>query len=207
MLDIYVINLLERSDRYDNIKNIFKNFNIIRVDAVKRKYGAVGCFESHVKCIKIAKEKKLKNILVIEDDCIPYHDEKNFCERLVKIKNILDNNDDWDIYVGQSSKIEECDIKEYLNIDNEKFVKVTKSYGFIMVCYNEKVYDFFINSDPRICPIDKIWSDKLTALLSVPFIVEQIDGYSNISNRPISVKGRIKLYNNLILDHITKYES
>ena len=60
MFDIYCINLEERKDRLTNIKKVFKDFNIIRVDAIKRKRGHIVCFLSHQKCIKIAKEKKIK---------------------------------------------------------------------------------------------------------------------------------------------------
>lgn len=35
MFDIFVINLLERTDRFDEIKKIFKNFNLIRINAIK----------------------------------------------------------------------------------------------------------------------------------------------------------------------------
>ena len=78
MFDIYVINLEERTDRWDNITKIFKNFNLIKLNAIKHKKGAIGCFLSHQECLKIAKLKKLQNIFVIEDDCTCYLTENNF---------------------------------------------------------------------------------------------------------------------------------
>ena len=42
MNEIYVINLEERTDRWDQMKILYPEFNLIRVDAVKHEKGAVG---------------------------------------------------------------------------------------------------------------------------------------------------------------------
>lgn len=47
MIDIYVINLDERTDRLKRIYQDFKNFNLIRVSAVKHANGHIGCLLSH----------------------------------------------------------------------------------------------------------------------------------------------------------------
>ena len=52
------------------IKTFGNDFNLIRVDAIKHTNGHIGCFLSHKKCLQIAKELGLKNIIVMEDDCI-----------------------------------------------------------------------------------------------------------------------------------------
>ena len=71
MLDIYVINLSERTDRWEQIiTELGTDFNLIRVNAVKHEIGTIGCFMSHQKCIQIAKDNGLSSIIVAEDDCI-----------------------------------------------------------------------------------------------------------------------------------------
>lgn len=200
MLDIYVINLEERQDRFEKIKDTFKNFNIIRIDAIKHEKGYIGCFLSHLECIKIAKENNLKNILVIEDDCIPYYTENNFESRLIKIKNILDNRDDWDIFLGCSSRYFDSSIISYIIIDDEKFVKTSFSYTTNMICYNSKIYDFFLNAIINV-PIDLYWNSKIIAFLSVPFIATQDEGYSNIAKKKISLKHKIVSCNDNLLQY------
>ena len=37
MLDLYVINLKERTDRLENIKRLFNNYNIIQVEGLSMK--------------------------------------------------------------------------------------------------------------------------------------------------------------------------
>jgi GR25 family glycosyltransferase involved in LPS biosynthesis len=187
-IDIYVINLEERKDRWEEIQKNFKNFNLIRVEAIKRKNGARGCFLSHIKCLKIAKEKNLKNIIVIEDDCKPVED---FYKRLLTIKKYLDENNSWSIYLGGTNRVFLSDIQNNFIFDNEKFVEVDKGFMFHFICYNNTIFDFFLekenNSD---IPIDKIWHGNFNALVSVPFIAYQNDGFSNILNKAVSYNGK-----------------
>jgi hypothetical protein len=208
MFDIYVINLEERIDRFNQIKENFKNFNLIRVNAVKHVNGSIGCFLSHQECIKIAKQNNMKNIFVIEDDCIPYYDEKNFEERICKIKKILDTYNDWNIFLGGPNKVFSHDVIEIVNIDDENFVKAKKGYATHMICYNENSFDFFlsINVFDNI-PIDICWHNKLTAIIPIPFIAAQIDGYSNIVNLPKSYRGRTMSSNNNLVKYIKDYNN
>jgi hypothetical protein len=188
-IDIYVINLEERKDRWEYIEKNFSNFNLIRVDAIKKKKGAHGCFLSHIKCIKIAKEKKLKNIIIIEDDCKPMN---NFYERLIIIKKYLDENDTWSIYLGGTSKVFDTNVINNFIFNGEKIVEVDKGYMTHFICYNHSVYDFFLERENNFeIPIDKIWHENFNALVSVPFIAFQCDGYSNILNKPTSTVGRM----------------
>ena len=64
MTEIYVINLEERTDRWEQMKKLYPEFDLIRVDAVKHEKEAVGCFLSHKKCIQIAKEKGFQVIFI-----------------------------------------------------------------------------------------------------------------------------------------------
>ena len=70
--EIYCINLINRKDRLNRMKNIFNKLDII--DKVnfhiveKHKYGSrYGCFNSHLECLEKAKSDY---IIIFEDDCI-----------------------------------------------------------------------------------------------------------------------------------------
>ena len=193
--DFAVINLKERKDRWDKVVNNFNDFKLLRIDAVKHDNGAVGCFMSHQKAISLAKSLKLKYIFVLEDDCIP---TENFKERFKIIKEYLNSNNDWDLYLGGGIiKPAWCNgwannFKKHFNYKYEKFVEISKSYGFHFVCYNESVYDFFLNINVYDTPIDKIWWRNKKTIISYPFIGIQDEGYSDIQERCTSTKGKTK---------------
>lgn len=69
---IYCINLIERKDRYELSKKVFKKFNIpVRYYQPNRhKNGDQGCFNSHVAICKEAMENKYNRIIIFEDDII-----------------------------------------------------------------------------------------------------------------------------------------
>ena len=51
----FVINLDERTDRWENIQQTFNFFNLQRIEAVKYTPGWFGCLQSHIKCLHEAK--------------------------------------------------------------------------------------------------------------------------------------------------------
>ena len=93
---IFYINLKRDVERNENVLSQFKEFNITnyeRFEAVEcteipdrslwrnfleeeDKYvkGSIGCRESNLAIIKLAKERKYKRILVLEDDIMMIHD-------------------------------------------------------------------------------------------------------------------------------------
>ena len=70
---IFYINLDKRNDRKDEIEKELTNYNLFnnseRFPAIyTQEQGCVGCSMSHLAVIKIAKERKYKQILILEDD-------------------------------------------------------------------------------------------------------------------------------------------
>jgi GR25 family glycosyltransferase involved in LPS biosynthesis len=208
MLDIYVINLIERTDRMDDIKNLFSNdFNIIGIDAIKNEIGWKGCFLSHLKCIQLAKDNNLKNIIVMEDDCIPFDNYDAFKTRLYNIKKYLDNNDDWNIFLGGTFTTKIFSIIRKIDYELENIYEINQGYCFHLVIYNNICYDYFLKAE-IIKPIDNIWNEKFNALITLPFIANQKDNYSDISNNIQSnFSKKIRLTNKRLTTHFIKYEN
>jgi hypothetical protein len=78
-IPIYIINLLEHTEKYDKLYNSLSNNNftkIYRFDAIKDKNPVVGCAKSHMAVLS-----QNKNIdtpyIVLEDDCILNSDDTN----------------------------------------------------------------------------------------------------------------------------------
>ena len=98
------------------IKTFGNDFNLIRVDAIKHTNGHIGCFLSHKKCLQIAKELGLKNIIIMEDDCtLNLLYKYNFSLKLLNINNFLDSYDNWDIFLGGYNKTQGTDIIKKTN--------------------------------------------------------------------------------------------
>lgn len=201
MLDIYVINIKERVDRKEKLLELFKeyvNINLIFVEAIKHENGAIGCFLSHKKCLKIAKEKNLKNIIVLEDDCMPATD---FYNRLIKIKEYLDKKNNWDILLGGVFKI--SSVKLELKDTPEKLYYIKRGCCTQLVFYNNKSYDFFLNYDETSNPIDHAWHNNFFAILPIPFLAYQYDSFSTIQNKwNGELENFLVTYENRIKDYI-----
>lgn len=195
LFDFAVINLKERTDRWEKIINNFNSYKILKINAIKEEEGYIGCFKSHQRAILLAKQLKLKKIFVLEDDCIPC---KNFESRFTIIKKYLESHSNWDLYLGggiikpEWSKGWENNFKGTFKFNYENFIEINKCYGLHFVCYNESVYDFFLNINIYDTPIDKIWWRNKKTIISYPFIGTQDEGYSDIQERCTSTKGKTK---------------
>ena len=87
---IIFINLKHRLDRKKEITLELDNFNLKyeNFEAISHTNGAIGCSKSHLQVLKIAKEKRYKNILVLEDDFHFIVDKKVFYSEIKKLKNV-----------------------------------------------------------------------------------------------------------------------
>ena len=198
-MDIYVINLIERKDRLEHIKKNFLEYNIIPVEAIKHIEGYKGCFLSHKKCIQIAKEKKLKYIIVIEDDCSPL---ENFTKRLDNILFFLDSYDNWDLLLGGGFHICPFHIQGKIQNSDENLYKINGGYCTHFVIYNNTSYDYFLDQDISR-PIDHTWQNNLQCIVPVPFIATQFDNFSDISNSIETTFSRRIILNNKRLSNYT----
>ena len=70
--EIYCINLDRRPQRWEMAQKEFDKLGILdkvkRFSAIDDLGGKRGCFESHMKIIHMAKENKLDNVFIFEDD-------------------------------------------------------------------------------------------------------------------------------------------
>ena len=110
-IEVYYINLEKRKDRKKRIETELKklknvknfNFKINRFNAIKNDiHGGIGCGKSHINILKLAKEKNLPWVVIIEDD-IAVKDLN-----LNNYFKIIHNIPDWDVFIlsghGKSEK-------------------------------------------------------------------------------------------------------
>jgi hypothetical protein len=200
MDNIFVINLEERKDKMEHINKTFGNyFNINRVSAIKDNEGWKGCLQSHLKCIKYAKDNNLKYIVVFEDDCKPVGE--NWFERFKNIKeNIFDKKDDWDIFLGGSIKTSIKHITKY-NFESDNIFNIVRSYNTHCIVYNHTCYDFFLNSNNDL-PIDVLWYQKVKCIIPLPFLFSIISTVSDIDKKYVKHHNKLIGNQNKLIQHI-----
>lgn len=198
-MDAYIINLDTRPDRFQQLtSHFFDKFNLIRISAVnmnselKKTYyndiklsnGQLGCALSHMKILNLAKQRGLKTVLTMEDDCKP---SENFSS-WPKVKEWLDNNlDKWDIYNGGTvayNYVDKKTIKPICKINNDIQFYKTYSMSSQFWYINSKCFDKLLSwENKKSAVIDEFPMDlKLEVITSTPFITTQETGLSDISN-------------------------
>lgn len=67
----FYINLKHRTDRKQEMENEFQKMNITpyeRFDAIKNSFGALGCSQSHIQCVKLGMASGAEHVVIFEDD-------------------------------------------------------------------------------------------------------------------------------------------
>jgi len=194
---IYCINLDRRTDRWDETQTELKKWGleneVVRYSGIdgnslknetQIKGGELGILNTHLKIINESKEKKYKNILILEDDI-------EFTEKiklLDEYMSIVPN--DWDmIYFGGNHNKH---MGKKINYLNDKIIKLEETYGIHCVAINNSIYDLILNViDKRKKPIDVYYADiqkNYNCYGFNPSIALQRVSYSDIQNKVMDYK-------------------
>ena len=188
---IIYVNLDKRSDRLEEISNELKRYNLYdkaeRFSAIYHPSGTVGCGKSHLNILKMAKEKKYKNILILEDDFYFVVSKDEFESNL---RLFFENVKKFDVcmFSYNLKKSEPCEYSFLL-----KVVEGQTSSGYLV---NENYYDSLINLYEEAIPLlestgihwiyanDQIW--KKLQMIDTWYcfrnrLGKQRDGFSDIS--------------------------
>jgi hypothetical protein len=192
MIDLYVINLPDRRDRLEQMQKDFaqyNNINLIFIEAVKHENGNFGCTRSFKKCVSIAKEKQLPYIIIVEDDCLPLD---NFQDRLTNILEYLESNQNWSLFLGGVLKAGRIIYTRPFN--KEPIYGIKRSHSSHLCIFHSSIYDDILNYDETKFNSDTFWHGKYSALITLPFLAYQHDGFSTIGK--LYSGGFRRLYNN-----------
>jgi hypothetical protein len=183
---IYLINLDSRPDRLVRVMSSFDALGI--VDRVQRfpgiipegGSGAYGCLMSHVAIIKKAKELRLKNVLVFEDDV-----------QLLNIESISPaisqlSSQPWALYyLGYNSHAP-------LTQATPNLLKLTKCYAAHAIAYNSIIFDLILSEfEKNKINIIDVWladniQSKFKCFGNYPIGAIQIPSYSDIEKRQVN---------------------
>ena len=187
----YVVNLDKEKQRWIEMKKEFKGsgINLRRFSAIKDTVGGYGLIQSFIAVIKEAQEKKLKHVLILEDDI---HLTKGWSERWSKICKWLHANPTaWDIYSGGGWGI--FMPHEIAKIDDITLYDPLVSLSTHWLYINSNCYNSLINFLNRVkeyikLPIvgDLFALDNCLCLyktlVSYPFVAYQKNTVSSIKN-------------------------
>lgn len=147
---IIYINLDQRTDRKEQIENELKNYDLFekteRFQAIHTPdFGIVGCTISHLNVIKLAKERKYKNVLILEDDFYFIISKEEFEDELKKLFN---NNVEYDICM-LSYNLVSSEPNKYDFLIKATNVQTASGYIVNHTMYDKliKIYEFAI---PRL---------------------------------------------------------
>lgn len=202
--EIYCINLDERTDRWEHAQEEFKRVGIldrvIRFSAIRDVDGRLGIIKSNLAIIKIAKEKKLKNVLIFEDDVqfIVDNPQDVLAKTIQQIGNIK-----WHLfYLGANTHQKLTKFKPNL-------ILLKNAFAVHSMAYNELMYDIFINKYEKlkvISTFDDILDvflarkiqEKYICLMTNPMMTTQMNSYSDIENRIVDYSFIEERYKNNI---------
>lgn len=179
----YIINLPERTDRWEKFQENWKNtgLELVRVDGIKMDNAYHAVFLKHRQLLTEAKERGEKHLLIMEDDAVPNPD---FKARFKHIRDYLDIRNDWDIMNGGMLSIRDC-VQGIVRIDDQGLstflLQVNRGCMAHFLYFNvdsalEKIADWEAEGKPEF---DAWYASKLRCQASIPYLAIQQDGKSD----------------------------
>lgn len=114
---VFYINLDKRTDRKEFILREFETLGIPeekieRFSAIYHEMGCYGCGQSHLSVLKLARDRKYKNILIFEDDFQLLVDKDTFWKH---ISHVFEKNIPYDVVMPSYNSSEEYPFDEFLS--------------------------------------------------------------------------------------------
>jgi len=175
-----VINLDSRQDRMSEFTQEFRSWPVAveRVSAVKYSPGWKGCAASHLKCVKLAKERNYPWVLVVEDDCTLVPGASEQFQALLPY--LWQNKGSWDIFYGGATVIKKakrishsppifkvsCFAAHFCLIHNSSYDKILNNYPGNIEDYTKQIDVYYAETQ-------RIWT-------TAPFFARQRPSKSDI---------------------------
>lgn len=202
--EIYCINLDERTDRWEHATNEFIKAGIQdrvqRFSAIRDVDGRIGVIKSNLAIIKMAKEKKLKNVLIFEDDVeFIVDDPQSILQKSIEQANGIK----WHLfYLGANTHEKLIKFKPNL-------ILLKNAFAVHSMAYSNLMYDSFIMKYDNIKTIvnftdildvylSKQIQDKYVCLMTHPMMTTQMNSYSDIEKRVVDYSFIEERYKNNI---------
>jgi hypothetical protein len=182
---IFYINLDKRTDKRCSMETMLDGYDYERISAIEDKRGYIGCVKSHILCLQLAKSRRYKSVIILEDDFM-FMSEMNF-------KNMKIPSYNFDMLLLSNL------IKSSENYDKD-FKRVFKAEWTSGYFINENFYDSLISVFKESLEAlmikycrenyldvywEKIFKDSMILSHNKTF-GGQISGYSDIQNKNVN---------------------
>lgn len=192
MHHVFYINLKHRIDRRQHAEAQFNTMGVTpeRVDAIPCSNGAIGCALSHIKCIELAKERRMPYACICEDDIAFLKPEQT----KQSITEIIQSTIQWDVILLGANIA-----PPYFKLNNHCMIvrnaQTTTGYIIKQAYYDTLIQNIktgisglLLYQTPKMYAIDIYWKklQKLDQwLILVPLAVVQRPDYSDIERRQV----------------------
>jgi len=194
--EAWCINLDHRTDRWENVQKEFSKVGLLdkiqRFSAIKHDKGTIGLILSNLKLIEMAKEKKLKNILIFEDDVHFINDTLTILEKSIEQ---IENLKWWLFYLGANTHTP----LQLISKLKPNILQLQNAFATQSVAYSNLTYDLFIKQFSKFENLNTIESSdfidvwlcnnfqkKNLCLVTNPIITTQSTSYSDIEKRNVN---------------------
>ena len=200
----FFINLEQRKDRLEHVTKELGKLGVTgeRINAVKSKYGAIGCTLSHIRSIELAKQRGYEHVFICEDD-IRFTNPELLLKQLKKFQD----NDEivWDmLIIGGNNippyqKINDYCVRVFYCQTTTGYIIKNTYYDTLLENFKESAQQLMkIQTDEgkRMYALDMYWKRLQMQdywYMIIPLTVTQYESYSDIEECK-------KNYDHLMLD-------
>lgn len=150
----------------------------------------IGCGMSYKYIIRYAKDNKLPDITICEDDVLL---PQGFKEKFEDINQFLDKRThQWDIFSGHVTDLDDSSAIEPIDKDSHfTYIALTKTTGMLFNIYHHSIYDYILEWNEKNLNLDCNAIDRyieqkpeLKVITTLPYLVEHKENIpSTIWNR------------------------
>lgn len=187
---IIYINLEEAVERRKHIENELADVpkeKVIRFNAIKDSWGAIGCTRSHIACLQLAIENGWKNVIIMEDDAT--FQNKEVGESI--LRSVIKNPYDVIVLGGSFIQYYPNTYRLITAQTTTAYLVADHYYSTLLANFEEGLSFLLSCGDYGEFAIDQFWKRLMLVdrwFIIYPCLIIQKPGYSYIENREVDYR-------------------